>query len=79
MTIISHLNLQDLNEVQLEPDISKLRNMKRSVLRRRVVNKVKRPEKPVIPTRGTNTFIILYNVRSIFSIFNMKLMECLKL
>ena len=43
--------LQDPKDLQLEPDVSKLKSMKRSVLGRRVVNKIKRPEK-IVPTIG---------------------------
>ena len=44
--------LQDPKDLQLEPDVSKLKSMKRSVLGRRVVNKIKRPEK-IVPTIGS--------------------------
>ena len=71
-TIYNLLTLQDLNEVQLEPDISKLRNMKRSVLRRRVVDKVKRPEKPVIPTRGTVKLLNFWTLGNI-AVISLKL------
>ena len=45
--IVCLFHFQDSKELQLEPDVTKLRHVKRSVLGRRVINKVKRPDKRV--------------------------------
>ena len=70
--------------MQLEPDVNKLRRMKRSVLGRRVVNKVKRPEENIPSISKYSLYFCLSHfsnksmtdfLSDIFSVLMMKLQK----
>ena len=62
--------MQDPKDLQLEPDVSKLKSMKRSVLGRRVVNKIKRPEKTVPTIGGYFCFTIVFSYPLLIAFVN---------